>query len=126
MKKKMLSKALAASIITSVLMTNSVLASGAELPENFNLNADIEIQLTLNDVVRSYSSYKGKSVVVDEIRTNSSGYKYYYRGTVEYIGRDGWFGNYQYLGDLSTFTLIKIVSPGGVIITPTSINNNVY
>ncbi|MBS6504285.1 MAG: hypothetical protein KH415_22230 [Clostridium sp.] len=121
MRKQMLSKIIALTVLTTTCTSGAVFASGEELHNNINTPDKIETRLTHYDVIRSYSKYQGKSVQVNEIRKQSNGDTYYYTGTVNYIGRDGLFGDYQYLGDLRKFTLYKIVTKDGSVITPMSI-----
>lgn len=126
MKKGFLSKVLVLIMILSVVfpmvLTRDVLASGATLPTNIVLNTDIDIQMTHDDVTRAYSKHQGEFVVVDEIILKQNGDAFYYTGRVHYIGRNGFFGSYQYLGSLKNdFNLIKIVKANGEIITPSRI-----
>lgn len=123
MIKKILAQATVLTLFVTTCISTGVFASGAELPKGFDTNKNIEDRATVYDVMRSYSSYRGKSVQVDEIRRQSNGDRYYYRGTVEYVGRDGLFGDYKYLGDLRKFTLYKIVTSNGDVITPTNQDN---
>lgn len=123
MNRKLLNKILALTILTTTCISSAASASGAELPKNFNNNKGVEDRMTIYDVVRSYKSYQGKSVQTEEVRRQSNGDVYYYRGTAEYIGRDGLFGDYKYLGDLRKFTIYKIVKSDGTVITPQNITN---
>lgn len=121
MKKQTLSKIIALTVLTTTCISGTVFASGEELHNNIDTSNKIESRLTHYDVIRLYSKYQGKYVQVNEIRKQSNGDTYYYKGTVNYIGRDGLFGDYQYLGDLRKFTLYKIVTKDGSVITPMSI-----
>lgn len=125
MKKFKLSSLLALSIVASTCLASvqPVLAAGAELPKDFDANTKVESKMTIYDIVKRYSRYQGESVSHSYSEKQSNGSTYYYRGTLEYIGRDGLLGDYMYLGDKRDFELYKVVTSDGTIITPQYLNN---
>lgn len=120
--KKLISKFLALSIFATTCISSTVSVAAAEQSKMVCESGSIESRQTIYDVIRSYSSYQGKTVSVEEVRRQDNGDRYYYRGNVEYIGRDGLFGDYKYLGDLRRFTLYKIITSDGSVIYPSRIS----
>ena len=114
----------ALSLMTLLLLpTNSVSAAGAELPENFKeIQNTQDPRMSLDDISQTFDSYQGKSVSYSYTEKQDNGDVYYYKGTLEYIGKSGLFGPYHYLGHKSDFTLYQIRKPDGSIITIKSLD----
>ena len=122
MKRNIILKILAFSLAITLLSMQGVFAAGAEIPNKFKLE-EITPSATRKDVIRSYDTYQGEVVIVEEVVKLLNGARAYYIGPVEYLGRDGWFGRYMYLGNLDKFKFIKMVNPDGTVVTPTSQGN---
>ena len=101
--------------------TNYVSAAGAELPNNFKELQSQEVRMPLDGISMTYDSYQGKSVSYTYTEKQDNGDIYYFKGSLEYVGKSGVFGPYHYYGNKKDFTLYQIRKPDGSIITVKSV-----